>query len=136
MVFMIYGNIVPGRSIGKIYLGMSSKQIYEIISVNKVRELPTHYIFHSENIKIWISKEEDKVTQILVEKKFKGKYNGFIGIGSTLKEIYNKLKINWYEDLDCYYLENTDGICFELGDSGDDEYWDEETAPIIYISIF
>lgn len=133
---MEYGNIVPGKCIGEIYLDMNAEQIYEMININNVRELPTHYILYSKNLKIWIDKKENKVTQILVEKGFKGKYNSFIGIGSTLKEIYNKFKINWYEELDCYYLEGIDGMCFELGDSGNDEYWDEETAPIIYISVF
>ncbi len=133
---MKYGNIIPGKCIGEVYLDMNIKQIYEIISINKIRELPTHYLIYSENIKIWIDKKEDRVTQILVENEFKGKYNGFIGIGITLKEIHDKLNLNWYENLDCYYLEDTKGICFELGDSGNDEYWDEETAPIIYISVF
>ncbi|MCI8806239.1 MAG: hypothetical protein HFE59_10245 [Clostridiales bacterium] len=115
---------------------MNLKQICEIVNVNKIRELPTHYIIYSKNIKIWINKEENKVTQILAENKFKAKYKELIGIGSTLKEIHDKLKINWYEELDCYYLEGIDGMCFELGDSGNDEYWDEETVPIVYISVF
>ncbi len=133
---MKYGDIVPGKCIGEIYLGMNMKQVCEIVSVNKIRDLPDFYVVESENISIWISREEDKVTQILVENEFKGKYNNFIGIGTSLKEIHEKFGINWFEDLDCYFLENLDGMCFELGDSGNDYYWNEETAPIIAISVF
>ena len=39
---------------------MNLKQICEIVNVNKIRELPTHYIIYSKNIKIWINKEENK----------------------------------------------------------------------------
>jgi len=133
---MIYGSIIPRKCIGEIYLDMNMKQICKIINVNEIEELPNFYVIQSENIKIWINKEEDKATQILVEKEFKGKYNEFVGIGTTLEDIYNKFNINWYEDLDCYYLENINGIGFELGDSGDEQYWDEKTAPIIAIFIF
>ncbi len=133
---MEYGDIIPSECVGNIHLGMNMEQINNIVDIDKMENLQNCYVLQSENIKIWISKEEDKVTQILVENEFKGKYKNVISIGSTLQDIQNQLNLNWYEDLDCYFLDGVDGICFELGDSGDDQHWCEKTAPIIAISVF
>ncbi len=133
---MEYGNIIPGKCIGNIHLRMNMEQVNNLVSIDKVENLQNCYILQSKNIKIWVNKKEDKVTQILVEGEFKGKYKDAIGIGSTLHNIQKKLNLNWYEDLDCYFLDGVEGICFELGDSGDDQHWYEEIAPIIAISVF
>lgn len=133
---MEYGNIIPSKCIGSIHLGMNMEQVNKLVSIDKVENLQNCYVLQSKNIKIWINKENDKVTQVLVEDKFKGKYKDVIGIGSTLQDIQNKLKLNWYEDLDCYFLHGIDGICFELGDSGNNYHWYEEIAPIVAISVF
>lgn len=127
--------IVPGKCIGSINIGMNIEQVKTIININSIQELPHNIILKSDNIKIWINKSENKVTQILACKDFKGNYKG-ICIGATLEEIQNHLKLNYYEYLDCYYLEGISGICFELGDSGDNCYWDEKTAPIETICVF
>ena len=91
---MEYGNIIPSKCIGSIHLGMNMEQVNKLVSIDKVENLQNCYVLQSKNIKIWINKENDKVTQVLVEDKFKGKYKDVIGIGSTLQDIQNKLKLN------------------------------------------
>lgn len=87
---------------------------------------------------VWIDKEQDKVTQILVNNGFKGESAGLIGLGSTLNDIKRLLNRSYYEELYVYYIEGVSGICFDLDDSSDDEDndWDEFNAPIDYIAVF
>lgn len=130
------GEIVPGERIGDIRLGMCFKELRQIVGEFEIRDLADYEVIVCADIKIWVSKERDEATQILVQGGFKGKYMDMIGLGSTLTDVQNLLKATWHEDLDTYVIDDAPGMCFELGDSGDDTYWDEMTAPIEYISVF
>jgi len=46
------------------------------------------------------------------------------------------LGLEWYEDLDAYFIRDIEGICFELADTENtDDKWDEKQMPIAYIAV-
>lgn len=130
------GEIVPGERIGNIRLGMNYKELRQMIEEFEVNDLPSCEVMVCKDVMIWVNKEKDVATQILVYGDFMGKYKDKIGLGSTLTDVQNLLNVTWHEDLDTYVLDDAPGMCFELGDSGDDTYWDEMAAPIEYISVY
>ena len=90
------------------------------------------------DVQVWVDKKTDEATQIMVHSGFEGKYAGTIGIGSTLNDVRILLNMTWHEELYVYILDQAPGMCFELGDSSDDdeEEWDELRASIDYISVY
>ena len=136
MFYLEYGDIIPGKGIGKLRLGMSRAQVEETIKEYTVDARCATDVLMCGDVQIWVHKEKDAVTQILVEGSFKGKFAGIIGIGSTLSDVQNLLHLEWYDDLDATHLKGVPGICFELVDTDDEYDWDELTAPIEYISVF
>ncbi|MCI8983140.1 MAG: hypothetical protein HFG78_12145 [Hungatella sp.] len=126
------GSIIPGISISGIKLGITKKEILKIIEGNYQEEiLKRGSIIIIENAKFWIA-EDGKVDQIGVEGDFQGKYEGIIGLGSTLCDVKEKIG-NYIQIYDTYELENIKGICFELEDIED---WDQLKAPIDHIYVF
>lgn len=136
MYILEVGNILPAQGIGAFSLGMSYNQIMELTKDFEIEELDNSFIIICADVKLWIDKDSEKCTQILVQKDFKGKYHGSIGIGSTLADI-NRLGLEWYEDLDAYFIRDIEGICFEIADTENtDDKWDEKQMPIAYIAVF
>lgn len=126
------GPIIPGVCIGNIKLGITQEELLEIIDRDyKEQPLEMGAILAIENAKFWIA-SDGKVDQIGVEKDFKGRYKGFIGLGSTLSDLKHYIG-NYIQVYDTYELENEKGICFELEDV---DNWDELTAPIDHIYVF
>lgn len=126
------GPIIPGVCIGNIKLGITQEELLEIIDRDyKEQPLEMGAILAIENAKFWIA-SDGKVDQIGVEKDFKGRYKGFIGLGSTLSDLKHYIG-NYIQVYDTYELENEKGICFELEDV---DNWDELTAPINHIYVF
>lgn len=58
-----------------------------------------------------------------------------MGLG-TIAEDVKKYVDDYVEVWDGYELENVRGIGFQLGDAGDDFYWDEQKATIEWIGVF
>lgn len=83
----------------------------------------------------WVDDTSKQVTQISVSSAYHGKFLDSIGIGSTLQDIQS-IAGEYYEDLDVYKLKDYPGICFEVGDSGTDTFWDELSAPVESISVY
>lgn len=88
-------------------------------------------IIEIENAKFGIA-NDGKVDQIGVEKEFGGKYEGVIGLGSTLQDLRQYIG-DYVQVYDTYELKDINGICFELEDIDD---WDELKAPIDHIYVF
>ena len=130
------GDILPGTGIGVLRLGASFDQLRETIKDFETRDLPDYTLIVCTNVKIWVSKEKDAATQILVFGDFQGKYAGCIGIGSTLSDVRAWLGQSWHDDLDVTILDKVPGMGFELGSSDDEYEWDELTAPIECICVF
>lgn len=126
------GSIIPGVGIGNFKLNLTKQQLLEMIGGDfKERFRENDSVIEIENAKFWIA-SDGKVDQIGVEKDFKGKYEGVIGLGSTLSDV--KAKIGKYIQVyDTYELEEKKGICFELEDI---EAWDPLIAPIDHIYVF
>lgn len=143
MFYLRDGEVVPGKGIGPIRLGMTSEQVRDLVDEFTIEDLDDHYIFVAGDVQIWMNKAQNKVTQIMVFGDFKGRYAGVIGVGSTLEDVESILKKDWYEELDAYFIKDVPGICFQLTDDADDA-WDENEdyeiferkAPIGYLSIF
>lgn len=126
------GAIIPNVCIGDIKLGVTKKELLELIGSDYQEQLlDMGSIISIENAKFWID-SDGKVEQIGVEKDFKGKYKGRIGIGSTLSDLRQDIG-DYIQVYDTYELENKKGICFELEDI---DNWDELKAPINHIYVF
>jgi len=126
------GPIIPGVCIGNMKLGITKEELLTMIGKDyQEQSLEMGSILVIENAQIWIN-SDGKVAQIGVEKDFKGKYKGVIGLGSTLSDLKHAVG-NYIQVYDTYELENEKGICFELEDVDD---WDELTAPIDHIYVF
>ena len=128
------GEIVAGERAGSISLSDTMNGIVE-----KFRGRPVHWeerpyvmVLHADPYKIWVDKRTQAIDQILVGKGFDGKFLLEIGIGSTLRDVV-RVAGSYNEQGDAYHLDAYPGICFELEDVGD---WEEETAPIEFISVF
>ena len=126
------GLILPGIGIGEIRLNITKNQLIDIIGFDfKERKRVNDSVIEIENAKFWIG-EDNRLEQIGVGKDFKGKYDKYIGIVSTLEDV-KKYIGNYISVYDTYELENVRGICFELEDV---DNWNELTAPIEYIYVF
>lgn len=130
------GDVVPGVGIGVLKLGMSFEEVRDIVKDFNVNDLSDCYIIECDDVDIWVNKEKDKVTQILVKDTFAGLYAGTIGIGSTLADVKDKLQMSWHDEYDVYILDEAEGMGFELGSTEDEDDWDELTAPIEYMFVF
>lgn len=130
------GSILPGKGVGPIRLDMTYEDIRKIITEYEIEDRDISNVLICGDVMVWIDKKKNRTTQILVYGTFQGKYEDKIGIGSTLADVENSLHTTWHENLDSYLLDHVSGMSFELGDSGNDTYWDEMTAPIETISIF
>ena len=135
MFYLKNADIIPGKSIGEFYLGMCFSDIQKRVRDFEIDDRETCDVLMCGDISFWVDKEKDSCFQILVEGDFTGKYDNKIGLGATLDDI-NKMGLEWYEDLDAYFIKGIDGICLELGDTEDDEEWDELSAPIETISVY
>lgn len=126
------GSIIPGIGIGNVMLGITKKQLIDIIGSDfKERFREDDSVIEIENAKFWIA-NDGKVDQIGVGKGFKGKYKDFIGIGSTLSDV-KRCVGDYVIVYDTYEMNEEKGICFELEDVDE---WAELTAPIEYIYVF
>jgi hypothetical protein len=130
---LLYGEIIPGERIGIFHLGWKSETLKKHLSNNyKLEERVDKYIIIEKNIKFWIDKKSDIITQISVFGCFKGKFQKDIGIGSTLFDVQKGIG-PWKEQYGVYILHEYPGICFELLDEDD---WNELQSPIEFISIY
>lgn len=131
------GDIMPGVGIGVIRLGMNLKQLEEIVGGEyNVDDREDYTVLVCDDVWIWVNKERDAATQILVCDGFAGKYAGCIGIGSTLSDVKRMLNVDWHDELDVFVLNDAPGMCFELDEMDEYEEWDELIAPITMISVF
>ena len=125
--------IINGERIGRYSIGTHINQLKTMLAKDySVEERANSDVIITENFKFWIDKTSNTIKQISVYNNFDGKFLDEIGIGSTLKEVLEKVG-KYKENLDVYILEEYPGICFELVDDDD---WNELTSPIEFISIY
>ncbi|GGH61400.1 hypothetical protein GCM10008014_36800 [Paenibacillus silvae] len=111
----MYGKIINGKSVGCYQLGWTIQKLKEKISGDFTEEsLAHHYtITTTKNIKFWIAKEKNIVTQIMVFGSYNGKFEDSIGIGSTISDL-RQIGMNYSKEDYIYTLPDYPGICFEL----------------------
>ncbi|MGG1517984.1 hypothetical protein ABE504_21385 [Paenibacillus oryzisoli] len=125
--------ILNGKSVGKYHLGWSLEKLKsELDESCNLESLDNHFTLTSKNMKFWVLRDEDMVSQIMVFGEYDGKFLNEIGIGSTIFDL-NKYSIQWAKEDYVYILPDYPGICFELEDIDE---WDENVAPIEFISIY
>ncbi|TCS94971.1 hypothetical protein [Hazenella coriacea] len=127
------GEIIPGERIGDYYLGWSFNTLKEHLTKDfQIEDRGQKLVITDQNMKFWLDKENNSITQISVFGEFKGRFKGVIGIGSNLTDVQRRVG-KWEEELDVYIMPDFPGICFELLDEED---WDEWKSPIEFISIY
>lgn len=126
--------IINGVSVGPYQLGWGLQELKEKLkNIGFVEEeLDNHYTLTTKDIKFWVEKEQEIITQVTVFGEYERKFLGKIGIGSRLSDL-NDLDIRWEKEDYVYKLPDYPGICFELEDIDD---WDELAAPIEFITIY
>lgn len=134
------GVILPGIGVGNIKIGTRLGSLKKILNNYSVAERnPNVDVYETENIKVWVDKSKEEVTQVLVQNEFKGKFLNRFGIGSYLSEIEDFLEEKAKYEYYVYVFESIKGICFELTDIDDDWdnfEWFKKHAPIEYISVY
>lgn len=127
------GEIIPGERIGRFNIGMSKEKLLSQIQhdYTEWNRGDGFCIVSIENAKFWVGVDQ-KVYQIGVRGEFKGKLDGKIGIGSTLREVKEKYG-SYEQEKDTYGISDVGGVCFELEDVDE---WEELTAPINWIFVY
>jgi len=132
------GDIVPGYRIGSIELGMRKADIDYIFS-SHTNEFPNYFLYEGGDIRVWVKKSDNIVSQILAYGNFDGKFMGRFGIGSFISDIEKHLNAFSINKNGVYIFEGVRGICFELKDIDEDwdsEVWFKTNASIEAISVF
>ena len=127
--------IIPGERIGPYKPGAPDPERQAFWKNCTVREIQKGVVYESDEMSFWFDTDKNHVFQILVEGNSKARFNGRIGIGSTLVDVEKHVG-QWYDELDVYLLKDFPGICFALADNEIDEEWVEREASIEYICIF
>ena len=139
MFYLQTGDIIPNTQIGPIRIGFGESEIASISKDFLIKHLPAHDLYVGGDIKIWLHRVTNYVTQIMAYGSFDGKFADRFGVGSYLCDIEDYLGEKASEKLDTYLFTSVDGICFELNDiddDWDDKEWFKANAPIECISIF
>ena len=136
-VIMETDAIIPCKSIAEYQIGWTYEQLTEYLPYNyKVEELELGKKISCDNFSFWINNITGTIDQISAKSNFSGKFEGKIGLGSTLKDI-EQFFGKWEEDLDVYIIPQYKGLCFEIKDVEDfDEEWIEDQMPINVISVY
>ena len=91
-------------------------------------------VYNAENAMFFFNKD-NRLYQVGVTIGFTSKLDDCIGIGSTMADV--KIKYGgYYEEYDDYLIDGLEGIYFELGDTDEDDDWDELAAPIKWIFVY
>ncbi len=131
-----YGTIVPGERIGEFRIGMEFKKIKSKLGSQYVREERAggSYAIITENA-LFNFDIKNKLIQVGVTKGFLGRVGNDIGIGSTMLDVKKEFG-DFYEEVGDFLVRKLKGIAFELGDTDDNDSWNELTAPIEWIYIY
>lgn len=131
------GNIMPQIGISQFFLGKKQKEIIDMLGNDYtvyLNEKNGWTFIDIDNAKFYFNSDKD-LLQIGVTIGFHGKLENCIGIGDTLSDLQKKYG-GFYNEYDQYYIKGMEGVCFELGDTDDEDEWDELNAPIEWIFVY
>ena len=133
-------SIIPGQSMGEIYLYTKESEMLSKIGHEYLKENRSElcYVYHIQSMMIWVNKKTKRVYQISVGSGFHGYFQNRITIGSTFEELESLGNVYCdNETIPVYMLEGITGICFEFEeDDSVDVEEDLEKKRISWISIF
>lgn len=125
--------IINSKCMGRYQLGWTMEDLKKEIYGDFTEEyLENHYTLTTENLKFWILKEREVISQIMAFGSYSGKFLECIGIGNNMLDL-SRIGVRYNKEDYVYTLQDYPGICFELEDIDE---WNELIAPIEYISIF
>lgn len=128
---------MPQIGISPFLLGKKQEEIIDMLGNDYtvcMNEKNRWTFLDIENAKFYFN--SDKVLQqIGVTIGFCGKLENSIGIGDTLSDLQEKYG-EFYNEYDQYMIKGMEGVCFELGDTDDEDEWDELNAPIEWIFVY
>ncbi|TFE19029.1 hypothetical protein [Cohnella luojiensis] len=131
----LYGQIIPGRSVGEYHLGIKLNELINELNVEyiitKSRNDSISHIVEIQGISFFFNFSTELLTQITVSEGYKGKYKGLIGIGSILNKYKDQISYQLdEEDNECsLFLPDAPGIWIHT------EMWGDDKAPIKFISV-
>ena len=130
------GTIVPGKGIYPFVIGMLREALIALLDdeYNIENRMDGTFVLSVKNAKFFFNKG-DRLYQIGVTQGFEGKFEGNIGIGNTLTDILKAYE-GYFEEYDMYMIKGVDNLSFELGDTDDEEEWNELEAPIEWIWVY
>lgn len=131
------GDIIPGKMISHFVLGMTYEAIKKIVNDDYSLSMEKHIdgnVYSAANA-IFFFNKDNRLRQVGVTIGFTSKLDDCFGIGSTMADV--KIKYGgYYEEYDDYLIDGVEGICFVLGDTDEDDDWDELAAPIEWIFVY
>ncbi|MEK4237516.1 hypothetical protein [Paenibacillus sp. FSL H7-0714] len=131
----LYGDIIPGLSVGDFKIGCSMEEVLNKVSFEYHVEFGVHegraHIIEGDCIKFFFDFETKNLVQITVFSDYKGKFQNLIGIGTVLSELKDVVIYEVdEEDMDCSIeFPGYNGIRINT------EKWDDDT-PIKFISVY
>lgn len=129
---IINGEIIPGLKIGRYLIGMCRSEI-EGLDFSEITDEDGSSIVKMENAILWFDIQKT-LRQIAVTYPFADKYLGKIGLSNTMRDV----KENFGEYItveETYEIKGVQGMYFELGDTKEEDNWNELDAPIDWIFV-
>lgn len=131
----IYGDIVPGKSIGAFQIGAKAEQLLNMLEKYQIEQRSNCIVVKTSTLWFWLD-EENRTFQIKVLDGFLGRFAELIGLGDTISDVEEHFGKCTFESY-VVKIPSVEGICFELNDIDDyDQEWDELSAPICSICVY
>jgi hypothetical protein len=132
------GEILPGERVGPFQLGTSWGELEEQLSQPLVREQRSGcFVAKLPSMWFFVDDATQRLKQITVLNRFRGRVANVIGIGSTGAHVEATLGPLVEDEDDNLIIPGIPGVCFEVAFvTGHDVAWQLQHAPIAYISIY
>lgn len=129
------GNIDPNGSIGPFRLGMRWEEVTAISRDFEIHSIGTSFEVLGGNIRLAVNTTTQQVFHITVWGVFQGKLDGWLGIGTSWKNVNDRDLAYHQDDLCLYVLDQYPQMYFELGDTDSSKEWCEAGARIVRLGV-
>ena len=135
MYLLRNGSIKPGMAIGPFYLGMTYREVISISEDFRMESVGTIFEMIGENVRLSINATSQKVFHISVWGSFRGKVDGWLGIGTMWCSVIDRGLAYRQDDLSLFIIECYPNTYFELGEVHSEGIWHEADASILRLGI-
>jgi len=129
----LYGDIIAGERVGNFYLGCNLEKLRTSIDFNyTLTEAQDCYILKCEDIDFFVTKNDNRLYQITIFGKYKGKLLNRITIGNILADTKDIISCEMEKESNDgeFYLPDHPGVSIYTKGWGDDQ------TPITHISVY